>query len=997
MKNLFGRLNVRIPEALQLKILLKNLLPSIQRQLTLIEIGSIEQLLQLGRKIEATRVTAEKYVPPPKRCEALEPDLAFVGPSGIEDSSAVPENNKSCIKECWNCGKTGHLSRDCRSPPKKRCYGCGKPGGTSVDRRPCQESRSKAVEVILDYIFTSVRNDERPYIEVDILGRRLVGLLDSGATNTILGSAGIAIVKSLNLVVNKCSFACTVANGEKCEVTGVVSIPITLLNKVTENVLGKAVAVEHKIVIKGTPVKQRYYPVSPAIQKVIDAELEEMLSMDVIERSDSPWASPILLVPKKEGGYRFCVDYRKVNQMTERDAYLLPRISWTLDRLRDAKYLTSLDIKSAYWQIPMEEGSKKYTAFTIPNRGLYQFKRMPFGLSNSTATWQRFIDSVLGTDLEPYVFVYLDDIVIVTSTFEKHLEVLTEVLRRINKAGLTLSRDKCKFCRESLKYLGYVVDKNGLQVDPEKVSAILEIPTPRKVKEVRRMLGVASWYRRFVPNFSTIIAPLSNLLRKNQKFIWSEACEKSWTQVKENLITAPVLSCPDFREEFSMQTDASDYGLGAVLSQVIEGEERVIAYLSRSLTLQERNFSTTEKECLAVLWAIEKLRPYVEGAHFKVVTDHYSLIWLNNLKNPSGRLARWTVRLQQYTFTIVHRKGKDHVVPDLLSRTVPVVVEELMINKKEIKRDPWYEKLKFLVKHQPQNFGNYRLEGQTLLKYVQGGKKGTDNNEHWNGRGYAYILVVLDLFSKFPLAFALRQATTSAIIKHLEENVFLIFGVPEVIISDNGVQFRAKEFEKILKSYSVRQQFTPFYHACANPTERVNRTIKTMLIGYVNDNHRKWDQYLPKILCALRTGRNEVTGSSPYFVNFKQEMVTRGEDHRNCWNTAVSNKEHQIKHTNQLYEEVHRRIKESGERSTNRYNLRQVPSNFQEGEKVYRRNFQLSDASKGFNAKLAEKFVGPFRIHKRITTDIFELENLEGERLLGHWHSNHLKRCRDST
>lgn len=236
------------------------------------------------------------------------------------------------------------------------------------------------------------------------------------------------------------------------------------------------------------------------MQRQIDLELENMLKDDIIEPSHSGWASPILLVKKKDGTYRFCVDFRKLNAVTTPDSYPLPYISNVLDKLRNAHYLSSLDIKSVYWQVPVAENSRRYTAFTVPNRGLFHFKRMPFGLRNSPTTWQRLIDSVLGFDLEPYVFVYLD-VIIVTPTFEKHLSVLDEVFRSLYQANLTVSWGKCSFCRPELRYLGYVVDANGLHVDPEKVKAMLELPSPQSVTEVRRIMGIFSWYRRFLPNF----------------------------------------------------------------------------------------------------------------------------------------------------------------------------------------------------------------------------------------------------------------------------------------------------------------------------------------------------------------------------------------------------------------------------------------------------------------------------------------------------------------
>lgn len=207
-----------------------------------------------------------------------------------------------------------------------------------------------------------------------------------------------------------------------------------------------------------------------------------------------------------------------MNAVSKKDAYPLPQVTTILDRLRDARYLSSLDIKSAYWQIELEETSKERTAFAIPGRGLNQFVTMPFGLCGAPATWQRFVDTVLGANMEPNVFVYLDHIIVVTSSFERHLEVLSEIFKRIQSAKLTLNKEKCKFCRPELKYLGYVVSAEGLRVDPEKIKAIVDIPVPRNQKEVRQFTGMALWYRRFIPNFASRMHPLTSLLRRKSKF-----------------------------------------------------------------------------------------------------------------------------------------------------------------------------------------------------------------------------------------------------------------------------------------------------------------------------------------------------------------------------------------------------------------------------------------------------------------------------------------------
>lgn len=283
---------------------------------------------------------------------------------------------------------------------------------------------------------------------------------------------------------------------------------------------------------------------------------------------------------------------------------------------------------------------------------------MPFGLNNSAQRWQRIIDTVLGPTLEPYFFCYLDDVVIVTQDFEEHLKVLGEVLKRLHENGITLSWDKCQFCRSELRYLGHVVNENGLSVDPDKVRAILDFPQPKTVKQVRRFNGLASWYRRFIPNFAGIMAPITKLLRKTKQFKWEEEQESAFREIQTLLISAPLLACPDFSKPFTLQTDASNSGLGAILAQKFDDGDRPIAYASRALTKHEKKYFASEVECLCVLSAIKKFRPYIEGVYFTVITDHSALRWLHNLKDPTGRLGRWALELQSYDFEVQHRPGQ---------------------------------------------------------------------------------------------------------------------------------------------------------------------------------------------------------------------------------------------------------------------------------------------------------------------------------------------------
>ena len=353
----------------------------------------------------------------------------------------------------------------------------------------------------------------------------------------------------------------------------------------------------------------------------ITAEVDKMLDHDIIEPSNSGWSTPIVMARKPDGNYRFCLDFRKLNSVTVKDAYPLPQMNGILDKLRSAKYISKIDLLKGFHQIPLEKNSRDKTAFTVPGRGLFQFKRMPFGLTNAPATFQRLLDRIIGPEMEPHAFAYLDDI-IVTETFGEHLKWLSKVLQKIKAAGLEINRDKCEFCCPQVHYLGFLVNENGLQTDPDKIDPIIKYPVPSNVKDLRRCLGLASWYRQFLPNYATLASPLTVLLKKKQHWIWEEEQQFAFQEIKRCLSETPVLACPNFEIPFVLQTDASNTGLDAVLTQNVDGKGYVISYASRTLSEAESKYSTTEKECLAIVWSIQNYRPYLEGYKFTVIADH---------------------------------------------------------------------------------------------------------------------------------------------------------------------------------------------------------------------------------------------------------------------------------------------------------------------------------------------------------------------------------------
>ncbi len=419
-----------------------------------------------------------------------------------------------------------------------------------------------------------------------------------------------------------------------------------------------------------TPIKQHPRRIPYAHREESERQINEMLDKGIIRESTSPWSSPIILVKKKDGEMRFCVDYRKLNSVTVGHAHPLPRVDDILDSLGNSQYFSTLDLKSAYWQISVDEKDRHKTAF-VTQRGLFEFNRMPFGLVTAPTTFQRAMDLVLSGLSYVICLCYLDDVIVFGRDFNEHYDRLKTVLERLRSHNLRVKLEKCTIAARQVSFLGHVVSESGITPDPAKIEAVKNITSPRNIKGVRSFLGLAGYYRKFIPAFSSIAAPLLQLTQKAARFIWTDECEHTFQRLKQLLCSAPILAYPNFGKEFVLQTDASDYGVGAVLSQLDDlGNEKVIAYASKALSPREQKYSTTEKEAFAVVFGTAHFRVYLLGRHFKLITDHNALRWLHTME-AKGRLARWIMDLQEFDFSVVHRAGRIHNNADALSRLVP--------------------------------------------------------------------------------------------------------------------------------------------------------------------------------------------------------------------------------------------------------------------------------------------------------------------------------------
>ena len=432
--------------------------------------------------------------------------------------------------------------------------------------------------------------------------------------------------------------------------------------------LGQTDLVTHKIPTgDAAPIRQPPRRIPLGQREEVHREVQNMLEKGVIEPSESPWQSPVVLVKKKDGSTRFCLDYRKLNEVTTKDAYPLPRIDDCLEALGGSKWFSTLDLASGYWQVMLDKDDREKTAFSAAG-GLYQFTTMPFGLCNAPATFERLIEKVLAGLPWEVCLAYLDDLIVHAESFELEMQRLRDVFDRLRAAKLKLSPKKCHLFQKKVTFLGHVVDAEGISTDPEKIATVRDWPVPRSVKELRSFLGLASYYRRFIDSFAQICRPLYRLTETGRCFRWNEDCDEAFARLKRALTTAPVLALPIPDGQFILDTDASDDGIGAVLSQVVQGEERVVAYFSRTITKAERRYCVTRKELLAVVAAVRRFHYFLFGQKFVVRTDHNALRWLLTFKDPEGQLARWLETLTTYDFVIEYRRGVDHGNADSLSR-----------------------------------------------------------------------------------------------------------------------------------------------------------------------------------------------------------------------------------------------------------------------------------------------------------------------------------------
>lgn len=846
----------------------------------------------------------------------------------------------------------------------------------------------------------------------------------------------------------------------------------------TRTFLGKTQVLEHSIeLIEGAkPFISRPYHYSPEMEKKINAELDDMLARGIVSPSKSPVCSPMVPVMKPDGSVRLCIDSRKLNALTIKDKNPVPSIPHLLARIRSVRFLSTIDLSKAFWQIPLKAerernqmaSARELTAFIIPGRGLFHFNVMPFGLCNAPATQCRLMQSVLGYDLEPNVFVFIDDILLISETIDQMLNLLREVAKRLRGANLSINLGKSRFFAKEVKYLGYMISKEGISADPEKLGVMREYPRPRNVKALRRYLGMTGYYRRLIRDYSRIASSLTDMLKKDAGPLnWTKERIEAFESLRESMCTAPVVATPDFEKEFSLQCDASDDAAGAALNQIQNEREVVIAFFSHKWGKHEKSWGATEKEAAAVLLAIKHFRCYLWGRSFVVVTDAKSLMHVKTIATDgSSRLSRWALELSNYDITIKHRAGKLSVVPDALSRMVSMV-------ENDNTPDDFYTSLVRRIVENPAQYADYKIENNVILRYekerndigcyVYRWKRyvplsaqpdairevhvklchlgidkcvaylkrfyfwprmyvtvkevlktcetckatkskpritkvpmGASRNasspfevvaiDHWgpvtkSRRGNQYLLVVVDIFSKYVLLDPSPNAKAARVVKFLEEEVFLKFNPPKILLSDNFRPLVGRSMVDLLNRYSVRHWTIANYHSQGNPAERYIRTVSTAVRALVfdqNHNQRDWDKEVKRIQWAINATPSETTKKSPFFINFGREALGSGSEYEDIVGeeTRRQMSRQQLEAAfSSMRENVRLNMLNAQEKFRAQYDKNARPLQFSEGERAWRYNRELSSAADHIAKKLSAKYV-PVHIVRRVGLDTYEVQGV---------------------
>lgn len=889
--------------------------------------------------------------------------------------------------------------------------------------------------------------------------------------------------------------------GERCQVR-------TLLDKhasVFSDTPGCVKDYTHVIKMRDPePFVQRSYPIPHARKEAVDRQIQTMTAMGIIEQGQSPYANPLVTVLKKDGSVRLCLDARKLNSVMIPQTDCPIQIDELLQQFHGAKYFTTLDLTSSYWQIPLREEDRQFTAFL--HKGIsYQFCRLPFGLQSSSSSFIRCLNHILGPATAEFAVSYVDDILIASNSFSEHMRHIDIILQRLANAGMTVRWSKSKCLRKEVPYLGYILSQGGIQVDNEKIRPITEYPIPQNVKQLRRYLGMCNYYKRFCDMYSHVTSPLLTLLKKNAKWDFNADMVTAFQNVKTALLNAVMLHHPLPDVELQLQTDSSDFGIGGHLFQLDnEGNKRVVAFTSRTLRGPEKRYFATEKEALAVIHAVQKFRTYLIARPFTIWSDNKSLSFIRQCKLQSGRIARWILLLQQYNFSIKFCPGKNNIVADALSRAplgegkpdagqpftianfhrcieepnkcIQDIVKDLHnTQKKDNILAPIIESLQNIdaqannpsadehnrhmlfngivfhrsnhettwkacvpksvtqtlvinYHHAYGHFGGYKIFN-VMREYFYWRKMRRTINSivracdicqkakvctrtlagHMSpviptgpnsivatdlygpipvSKGnVCYIVVFIDLFSRHVALYALKKATSAAILRKLTTDYIPKIGRPQKIISDNATQFTSRKWYSTLEDEQIAVGHSTVRFPQGNASERVMRELGRIFRTYCHEKHTGWSDYLATIAMWFNVTTHHSTALTPHQLHFGEapnrvidKILTRPPAEKG-----------QPTHDYLIHLAKDHITKKSKAR-VQRHDSHHKCETLNVGDLVLVKTDHQSSASNKTIKKFFLLYKGPFKITKQIGNNAYQLENVITHKIEGSYNIVNLRK-----